>query len=192
MGSKNNNGSLNSGRNAKGNKKNNTEKASARNGISKRRGPGLRVDRDGDLSMDASTMSKGPRQKNPSAPSTIRARAPLRNPKTTTKAQQVIERVMNGSRSAMASQVTTRTRGSRNVDTEPLVTLMVEGLKSSKAASNEGGGLRELLTFLERKAQTVSGNTRTIRIKKVCCEALPTGLGGYEATQILRNRYYAT
>lgn len=46
------------------------------------------------------------------------------------------------------------------------MTLRVEGLKSSKAANNEGGGLKELLNFLERKAQSVAKTSRPIRIKK--------------------------
>ncbi|KAI0395808.1 hypothetical protein F5Y17DRAFT_178335 [Xylariaceae sp. FL0594] len=156
------------GRNAKSNnaKKTTTDKASTRNGISKRRGPTTRVDRDGDLSMDSLTASKGAQHKNHPAPSTNKPRAPPRNPKAASKTKQVIERVLNGNHDAIASQVTTRTHASRNGDSKPLVTLRVEGLKASKAGSNEGGGLRELLAFLERKASSCSGNTRTVRIKK--------------------------
>lgn len=91
----------------------------------------------------------------------------------------------------LASHISSRTRGNRRADAIPPVTLKVEGLKSSKAALNEGGGLKELLTFLERKAQSVGHVTRHIRIKKVSYRILPTGLGGYEATHTLRTRCYA-
>jgi nuclear RNA export factor len=48
-------------------------------------------------------------------------------------------------------------------------TLQIDGLKSSKAASNPDGGLESLLAFLERKAAGLdSGSNRAVRIKKVC------------------------
>lgn len=48
--------------------------------------------------------------------------------------------------------------------------LRVHGLKSSRAAENEGGGVSELLAFLERKATTFLNGTnrRPVTIKKVC------------------------
>ncbi|TRX96737.1 hypothetical protein FHL15_002403 [Xylaria flabelliformis] len=146
----------------------NTGKASTRGGISKRRAAGpLRVDRDGDLNMDASTtagasQSNPKRPKNNSTPSGVITRTSSRNPRPTAKAQQIIQRVINGD----ASQVSSRTRAGRRADSVPLVVLKVEGLKASKAASNEGGGLKELLTFLERKAQSIGQIQRHIRIKK--------------------------
>ncbi|KAI1277083.1 hypothetical protein F5Y07DRAFT_364030 [Xylaria sp. FL0933] len=145
----------------------NTGKASSRGGISKRRAGGpLRVDRDGDLNMDPSAManssqSQPKRPKNNSTPSGVATRSSLRNSKPTAKAQEIIQRVLNGD----ASQVSAR-RASRRTDTVPSVILKVEGLKASKAASNEGGGLKELLTFLERKSQSVGQIPRHIRIKK--------------------------
>ncbi|KAI0460233.1 hypothetical protein F5B21DRAFT_453800 [Xylaria acuta] len=160
-------GSVPNGRGPR-NPQGNTGKASTRGGISKRRAAGpLRVDRDGDLNMDASTtttasQSNPKRSKNNSTPSGAITRTSSRNPRPTAKAQQIIQRVINGD----ASQVSSRTRGSRRADTVPLVVLKVEGLKASKAASNEGGGLKELLTFLERKAQIVGQIPRPIRIKK--------------------------
>jgi nuclear RNA export factor len=48
-------------------------------------------------------------------------------------------------------------------------TLQIDGLKSSKAASNSDGGLESLLGFLERKAAGLdAGSNRAVRIKKVC------------------------
>ncbi len=51
----------------------------------------------------------------------------------------------------------------------PIMSLRVNGLKESKAASNPDGGLKDLLSFLERKAigQDVESH-KTVRIKKVC------------------------
>ncbi|KAI0187265.1 hypothetical protein F4808DRAFT_439978 [Astrocystis sublimbata] len=154
-------------RNAQGN----AGKSSTRGGISKRRAGGpLRVDRDGDLNMDASATAGGSQpnakrsqnKSTPSGPSAL-TRPSARNPRPTAKAQQIIQRVISGD----ASQISSRTRGSRRADTvPPSVTLKVEGLKASRAASNEGGGLRELLSFLERKAQSTGQITRHIRIKK--------------------------
>ncbi|KAI1421011.1 hypothetical protein F5Y12DRAFT_69955 [Xylaria sp. FL1777] len=145
----------------------NTAKASSRGGISKRRAAGsLKVDRDGDLNMDASAMtnasqSQPKRSKNNSAPSGAITRTSSRNPRPTAKAQQIIQRVINGDTSQISSR-----RAGRHTDTVPTVTIKVEGLKASKAASNEGGGLKELLTFLERKSQSVGHIARPIRIKK--------------------------
>ncbi|KAI1813377.1 hypothetical protein GGS20DRAFT_553630 [Poronia punctata] len=164
MGPSNKNGSL-PGRNPKGTQKPQTEKASTRNGISKRRGA-PRVDRDGDLNMDSPASKAGSHQGRPANAPLGPSRAQSRNPRPTTKTQQILQRALNSDQSAIASQVTSRTRGARRSEPAPLVTLQVEGLKSSKAAHNEGGGLRDLLTFLERKAVGVSGNRRTIRIKK--------------------------
>lgn len=169
-----------------------TGKSGTRGGISKRRGAGpLKVDRDGDLSMDASAATNASQSHPKRAKGNATSSAPAtrgtgpRNPRPTTKAQQIIQRVINGE----TSQVSSRTRSNRRTDIAPLVTLKVEGLKNSKAASNAGGGLKELLTFLERKAQSIDRTTRPIRIKKVCYSLPPSGLGGYEATHVLRYRY---
>lgn len=150
-----------------------------RGGIAKRRAGGpVRVDRDGDLDMDSAAGGSkrpnnpptGPRSKRP-ATTTGRA------PKPTAKAQQIINKVItsgNGSISSrlangIANSASARsTRSGRPVNAPNSMTLRVEGLKSSKAVNNAGGGLKELLTFLERKAQSVGKVTRPIRIKKVC------------------------
>ncbi|KAJ2976851.1 hypothetical protein NUW58_g7986 [Xylaria curta] len=155
-------GSIPNGRGTK-NAQASTSKASTRGGISKRRGPGIvKVDRDGDLNMDASatinaSQSNSKRPKNNSTPSGI-TRNSSRKP--TAKTQQIIQRIMDESRDS------SRTRGTRRADNASPVVLKVEGLKDSKAASNEGGGVKELLSFLERKAQSIGQTTRHIRIKK--------------------------
>ncbi|KAI0506101.1 hypothetical protein F5B22DRAFT_478631 [Xylaria bambusicola] len=144
-----------------------TSKGSSRGGISKRQNARpLKVDRDGDLNMDASAMgnssrSQPKRSNNNATSSGPPTRTSSRNPRPTAKAQQIIQRALNGD----SSQISAR-RSSRRTDVVPPVTLRVQGLKDSKASSNEGGGLKELLTFLERKSQTVGHAPRPIRIKK--------------------------
>ncbi|KAI1188094.1 hypothetical protein F5B17DRAFT_397230 [Nemania serpens] len=146
----------------------NTGRASTRGGISKRRGAGpVKVDRDGDLSMDASTSNNASqshprRPKSNAAPPGTVTRTSTRNPRPTAKAQQIIQRVIN----IDTSQISARTRSSLHGTIAPLVTLKVEGLKASRAASNQGGGLRELLSFLERKAQAIGQLPRNIKIRK--------------------------
>ncbi|KAI4860335.1 NTF2-like protein [Hypoxylon rubiginosum] len=158
-----------------------TGKAATRGGICKRRNTtGARVDRDGDLDMDApaaggrssrkpkrdDTIPTGPRSTRPAA------NGP-RGPRPTAKAQQIIQRVITGTSGNLPSRIangmsggTKAFKGGRQVNASHTMTLQVEGLKSSKAANNEGGGLKELLNFLERKAQSVAKTTRPIRIKK--------------------------
>lgn len=47
-------------------------------------------------------------------------------------------------------------------------TLQIEGLSSSKAASNPDGGMESLLGFLERKASERKADGSEVKIKKVC------------------------
>ncbi|KAK5624464.1 hypothetical protein RRF57_000180 [Xylaria bambusicola] len=144
-----------------------TSKASSRGGISKRQGARpLKVDRDGDLNMDASaagsaSRSQPKRSNNNATSSSAPIRTSSRNPRPTAKTQQIIQRVINGDPSQISAH-----RAGRRTDVAPPVILRVQGLKDSKAASNEGGGLKELLTFLERKSQTVGHTARPVRIKK--------------------------
>lgn len=56
-------------------------------------------------------------------------------------------------------------------------TLIVMGLKSSKAVANPDGGIKSLLQFLERKASQLKGSGRPVAIKKVC-QGIPTGVRG--------------
>ena len=142
-----------------------------RGGIQKRRagtGP-VRVDKDGDLVMDAATA--GDRRKSgkgrlespaPSKPhgsgrgsgATARGGSP-----GTHKTQQAILRGIGAQQAnVLESRITTGG-----------TTLQIDGLKSSKAASNPDGGLESLLAFLERKASGLdAASNRTVKIKKVC------------------------
>jgi nuclear RNA export factor len=141
-----------------------------RGGIQKRRAGGpIRVDKDGDLDMDASGRGKSgkgrlespipSRPQRPQPPGRGRASAPRGNSLGMQKAQQAILRGL-GAKQANVLDSRNNTGGT---------TLQVDGLKSSKAASNTDGGLESLLGFLERKAAGLdSGSNRTVRIKKVC------------------------
>jgi len=137
-----------------------------RGGIQKRNkttGP-ARVDRDGDLVMDAAAAGDKRRSGKGrlEAPASSRGSGrgnggPSRGGNLgTAKAQQAIIRGLGAKQAnVVESRITT---GDNN-------TLQITGLKSSKAASNPDGGLESLLSFLERKA---SDRTRTVKIKKVC------------------------
>jgi len=147
-------------------------KGSGRGGIAKRRAGGGRTDRDGDLDMGAGTtkVSSGKISKRTES-STKPATSSGRPAKPTRKAQNIVEKAITHGSGSLSSRALggmgPAGRGLRS-QAQSSVTLKVEGLKSSKAASNEGGGLRELLTFLERKATTVGKVTRQVRVKKVC------------------------
>ncbi|KAI0013439.1 NTF2-like protein [Xylariaceae sp. FL0662B] len=167
----------------------NGRNTTTKGGVTKRRSNGpARVDRDGDLDMSvpvaANGSSRNAKRANnrasppgpapgPASRSTRSGGAGARPPKPTAKAQQIIQRVISGGSGSLSSRISngvasgSRDRhGAQHSNYAQSVTLKVEGLKSSRAAANEGGGLKELLTFLERKAQAVGKTTRTIRIKK--------------------------
>lgn len=69
-------------------------------------------------------------------------------------------------------------------------TLIVVGLKSSKAVANPDGGIKSLLQFLERKATQLKGAGRPVTIKKVC-QGIPTGVRGKEASPRIHPRHSA-
>ncbi|KAH9909304.1 hypothetical protein F4778DRAFT_223477 [Xylariomycetidae sp. FL2044] len=147
---------------------------SHRGGINKRRGGTARVDRDGDLNMDSTAATNGssrgakrardqPIPTGPSGRATRSSTAGSRPPRASARAQQMIQRAITGSNGRYPAHIS---HGSRPVNATQTMTIQVEGLQSSKAASKEDGGLKDLLTFLERKAQSVGKITRNIRIKK--------------------------
>lgn len=136
-----------------------------RGGIQKRRTGPVRVDKDGDLDMDGGSRGKSgkgrlesPVPTRPQGAGRGRGAAAKGGNMSTQKAQQAILRGL-GARQAkvLDSRITGGT------------TLQIDGLKSSKAASNSDGGLESLLGFLERKAAGLdAGSNRAVRIKKVC------------------------
>lgn len=159
--------------------------STSRGGISKRRAGGpIRVDRDGDLDMDAAAANGagGRGKKNNNATATVstrkstRTNAPSSRPaRPTTKASHMVAKVIQGGIGSLHSRISQgidpssrHTRSSRPINGTNNKTLIVEGLQHSKARDNEGGGLKELLIFLERKATTAGKLNHSVRIKKVC------------------------
>jgi nuclear RNA export factor len=133
-------------------------------GIQKRRSGPVRVDKDGDLDMDGVGAGRGKsgRGRFESPPTGPRGRgraAPARGGNLgTQKAQQAILRGLGGKQANVLDSRISKGGSS----------LQVDGLKSSRAASNADGGLDSLLAFLERKAAGLdSGSNRTVKIKKV-------------------------
>lgn len=135
-------------------------------GIQKRRSGPVRVDKDGDLDMDGASGGRGKpgRGRFESPPTGPRGRgrgraAPARGGNLgTQKAQQAILRGLGGKQANVLESRISKGGSS----------LQVDGLKSSRAASNADGGLDSLLAFLERKAAGLdSGSNRAVKIKKV-------------------------
>lgn len=77
-----------------------------------------------------------------------------------------MKHLANGASGDTASRIT---RG-RAKTGAGLSYLRVYGLRQSKASSNPDGGLKDLLSFMERKASafTTGRQRRNIMIKKVC------------------------
>lgn len=171
----------------------------------KKRGAGgpTRTDRDGDLDMDVAAAAGGSGRGNrqpsnkpavPTGPRRSTRSAPPggRAPKSTTRAADMVKKIIEGGSGNMSSRIaagidtsTRHTRSSRPINAANTMTLRIGGLKDSKAASNEGGGLRELIIFLERKASTVGKLNQPVRVKKVSLYIRSDRLGflgGYEAT----------
>ena len=131
-----------------------------RGGIQKRgrTGESPRIDRDGDLLMDAAGEKRRSGRGRLDSPKTaVSARGgggPPRGPRHGSRAQAGIARGLGGKQVNVV--------GSRPRLT---ATLEVYGLAQSKAASNPDGGLQTLLEFIERKANAKS--PKPIKIKKV-------------------------
>ncbi|RDA94441.1 hypothetical protein CP533_2274 [Ophiocordyceps camponoti-saundersi (nom. inval.)] len=133
-------------------------------GITKRRAL-ARVDVDGDLDMDGSNkrlekaMSTGPNGSRRSTRS-VTYEVPRNSRGLSRRPHTMLRRQRGG-----ASSTTTRFPEHVQRGRGRLVFLRVRGLKQSKAATNEDGGLEDLVGFLERKASAfVTG--RKVMIKK--------------------------
>lgn len=146
-----------------------------RGGIAKRgRSATARVDRDGDLVMDASAGAKSGARVSKSNNTanrrgSSRPNGPTRTsgPKSNPRLQQNIVRHLGGDTSQVPRAPSARIASNNT-------TLKVLGLKSSRAVTNSDGGVKDLLLFLEKKATNIkntngSGRTsRPVLIKKVC------------------------
>ncbi|KAL0939258.1 mRNA export factor mex67 [Colletotrichum truncatum] len=138
-------------------------------GIQKRRGGRTTTDKDGDLDMGSGAGGGGGgarRTNNKPAAADSNNSRPQRSTrsggpptKAGSKVHQAIARHLNtGDGADLVSK--------RKPQSGGLVWLSVKGLKESRAASNDDGGLRDLLTFLERKATTLSNRNKQVVIKK--------------------------
>lgn len=154
----------------------------SRGGIQKRKAGPTKVDKDGDLVMDAANTigadrkGKG-RPEGASKPS--KGRATIRQPTSTGPArsglnnirtQQAIIRGLGSQTAGLESRVTTRSGDRSRVrsDDGGFSYLSIRGLRQSKAASNPDGGVGALLGFLERKASGLDANLKKgVQIKKV-------------------------
>ncbi|KJZ78327.1 hypothetical protein HIM_02365 [Hirsutella minnesotensis 3608] len=145
-------------------------KASTRGGIMKRKGRS-RLDGDGDLEMDAG--AKRPSRGRPGEPGSSRTRTttrppPGQNPRGASRTAQAVLRHLGSSDASLASRIQGPSNGTRRGRSAGLTYLRVHGLKDSKAASNQDGGLGGLLSFMERKASSLGSRrqSRPVIIKK--------------------------
>lgn len=198
-------------RNARGGTTTQNKTAGRPGGIKKRGASGpIRTDRDGDLDMDAAAAAaasgsgRGRQQTNnksapPTGPRRSTRSAPAaggRGPKPTTRAADMVKKIVESGSGNLSSRIaagidtsTRHARSSRPINGANTMSLQIGGLKSSKAANNEDGGLRDLVIFLERKASAVGRLDRAVRIKKVSLYIRSNrleSLGGYRATPNLR------
>lgn len=162
----------------------------SRGGIQKRNTTPARVDKDGDLVMDqAGTSGRGRgvgRGVGRGAP--IRDSSRMRKGGTSdslaprvsrhvrkgidpSAIQKAVLRGMGSSETApkgpRSSLRNVRGRGSSRPTDEAWDHITIKGFKQSKAAANPGGGISELIAFLERKA-THPDAPEAVEIKKVC------------------------
>lgn len=170
----------------------------ARGGIHKRNSGPVRVDRDGDLDMDAtpgngrgSIRGRGNRGRGHVQSQTTSTRPGSRNPfprgsLDPSAIQKAIARGLSSGNAILREQkggirmagVLGDAAGDRRnrYFTKGLDQITVRGWTESKAASNVGGGIKELLGFLERKATPAhASESELVRIKKVCLNSQSAG-----------------
>lgn len=142
---------------------------SNRGGIQKRKHAAPKIDVDGDMDMDG----EGRRAKRPAAgdannpkPARSTRSSAAASTRLPPKQTEALVRHLNGNSLASRASMPSK-RGQQK--TQGLVWLSIKGLKDSKAASNPGGGVKDLLQFLERKATTMASrsSTKPIAIKQV-------------------------
>lgn len=141
-------------------------------GIAKRGRTAPRVDRDGDLDMGAasSTRSRGGLNKTSNPPSR-RGNPRSTGPKSNSRLQQNLDRHLGDTSQIPRAPSAPRAAVSNT-------TLIIGGLKSSKAATNADGGVKSLVEFVEKKATHIKkkdasatgtrGSVRPVLVKKVC------------------------
>lgn len=148
-----------------------------RGGIQKRTGP-IRTDKDGDLVMAASaSVGRGSNGRSGGGRGTTQMRTNGRSgPRFETTERRAAKSALNLPlmQKAILQEMGAGklvTRGSRSSQriASVLDIITIKGLKQSKAASNQDGGVKDLVAFLERKATAPDASTREmVRIRKVC------------------------
>lgn len=163
-----------------------TIRGASRGGIQKRRAPAGRVDKDGDLVMDAAggveqrkggkgrPEGTGPRSSGARAGRSGSSISTARGNLVSQRSQQAILRGIGNqdvnlidTRKGHGSTTGITGGAGRLRGRDVLVHISVQGIKQSKAASNPDGGVKDLLGFLERKATAHEGSTKSVKIKKV-------------------------
>ncbi|KAH6703536.1 mRNA export factor mex67 [Verticillium dahliae] len=137
-------------------------KGPSRGGIQKR-GRAGRVDQDGDLDMDSAAARRAgrPARNEPTAARPQRgARTNAAPAKSSARNHQAIARHLDGEGADLITK--------KKAQSGPLVWLDVKGLKESKASRNRDGGLRDLISFIERKAQSAGQRTKGVMVLKGC------------------------
>ncbi|KAL9102002.1 MAG: hypothetical protein Q9163_002802 [Psora crenata] len=187
-----------------------------RGGIQKRNLIPARVDRDGDLVMDAGGAgARGGRASGSGRGSAIRGSAHTRRHHTpdllssrvsTRPARAGIDpsAIQKAVLRSMGSNETlpkrpkaivkgARTRGNTREARDGLDNISVWGLKESKAAANKDGGISDLVAFLERKATNPDAPAReAVKIKKSRMEgdAVIVSVRPEDTTKILRLNHF--
>lgn len=170
------------------NTRNSTASASRsapRGGIAKRGRAAPRVDRDGDLDMGAASGARSGGGLNKTANASSRRGNPRSTgPKSNSRLQQNLDRHLGDTSQIPRAPTAPRAAVSTT-------TLIVGGLKSSKAATNADGGVKSLVEFVEKKATHIKrkdasatgtrGSVRPVLVKKVC-QGIRDGYGRYAAS----------
>lgn len=147
-----------------------TTRGAGRGGIQKRRAGGapVKVDKDGDLVMDPTTIGD---KRRAGRGGIDRASAkPLGDRRTNGGPRGGSSGIRRNQQSIMRGFDARQANIRESHVAAASSSLKIEGLSMSKAAGNPDGGLESLLGFLERKARNndPSKSNRVIKIKKVC------------------------
>ena len=172
-----------------------------RGGIQKRNSTPTRVDKDGDLVMGAASTARASgsgsgrgasirgsasarRHGTPDALSSRVSSRPSRTGIDPSAIQKAVLRGMGSDaklpRNSRAGARLIRGSGRDRELRDGYDRISVLGLKESKAASNEDGGVKDLVIFLERKATERQPEKQAVKIKKV---SLTVQLAGHQQLQ---------
>lgn len=155
-----------------------SSRLSSGGGIQKRSTTPARVDKDGDLVMDqagtngrASGRGRGAASRHVQkeiVPSTLRKTYFLRGIGSSEMAPKELRSSARTPRDRAARDRAALERISSRLADEKWDHIAIKGLEQSKAAANPGGGISELISFLERKATHPPDAPEAVKIMKVC------------------------